>query len=140
MPFLKSRILCYYSAMRRRKKCVLCGTLLRGKQTKFCSRSCKNKDLQSYKKQQERGLARKLRLVREAGGKCTKCGYSKNLSALIFHHTDSRKKSFKLDIRSLSNRTLKSVLSEQRKCVLLCCNCHAELHNPELTLSRLLCR
>ena len=121
-----------------KKQCTVCGKSLRGRQLNFCSRSCKNRSLQGYKRQQERGLTRKLRLVKEAGGKCSICGYSKNLSALIFHHTDSAKKHFKLDMRSLSNRTLESVLSEHRKCILVCHNCHAELHHPKLTLSRLL--
>jgi len=126
--------------MKQHKACVICGAPLQGRQKKFCSSSCKNKDLQCYSKQKERGLARKLKLVKEAGGKCSICGYSKNLSALIFHHPDPKRKKFKLDMRSLSNRTLGSVLSERRKCLLLCHNCHAELHHPQLTLSRLLCR
>ena len=71
------------------------------------------------------------------------CGYKKNLAGLSFHHTDAKRKEFKLDMRSLSNRTIARVLDEFKKCILLCHNCHAEVHNPELdlgstSLSRLL--
>jgi len=69
------------------------------------------------------------------GGKCSLCGYHKNLAAFAFHHTDSSRKQFKLDMRSLSNRTWKTVLTEVQKCALVCTNCHAELHNPHLDLN-----
>lgn len=65
------------------------------------------------------------------GGSCYICGYKKNFSALIFHHCDPKKKKFKLDIRSLSNRKISRISDELKKCVLLCHNCHAEVHNPQ---------
>lgn len=78
-----------------------------------------------------------------AGGSCRKCGYKKNLASLSFHHLDARKKDFRLDVRSLSNRKLSIIMKEFKKCILLCHNCHHEIHNPDLnvdspTLSRLL--
>jgi hypothetical protein len=124
--------------MKTESNCIICDVALRGKQTMFCSLACKNKHHQSYEAQRGRGLARKLDLVRTAGGQCTICGYNRNLAALAFHHTDSEEKDFKLDMRSLSNRTLKSVLAELDKCILVCHNCHAELHNPHLDLDSLL--
>jgi len=118
--------------------CLVCGNPLVGKQTKFCSIDCKNKHHQSYEAQKRRGIDRKLTLIEAAGGKCSVCGYQKNLAALSFHHTESATKDFKLDMRSLSNRTYASVQSEISKCILVCLNCHAELHNPHLDLD-LLC-
>lgn len=115
-------------------KCVICETPLSGKQTKFCSVRCKNVRHQSYPAQYQRGFQRKLRLVRMAGGKCPECGYQKNLGALVFHHVDPSKKKFKLDARHLSNRSWKSCLNEFAKVVLLCSNCHTELHFPDLDL------
>ncbi len=64
------------------------------------------------------------------GGKCTKCGYSKNSSALCFHHIDPKTKSFPIDIRRCSNSSWDNLIKEADKCMLLCLNCHAELHNP----------
>ena len=69
------------------------------------------------------------------GGKCSRCGYSANLSALAFHHLSG--KEIKLDARSLSNRKIDPILKEVAKCKLLCHNCHAELHNPDLDLAKL---
>lgn len=101
----------------------------------FCSSSCKNKTHQSYKAQQDRGLQRKLQIVNEFGGKCSICGYKKNLSALTFHHQDPSKKEFKLDIRSLSNRKFSAISDELKKCILLCHNCHSEIHHPQHDLA-----
>ncbi|MFC1656124.1 hypothetical protein ACFL3C_04605 [Patescibacteria group bacterium] len=115
--------------------CTICGKELIGKQKMFCSISCKNKAHQSYDAQQERGLRRKKRIVQELGGKCGICGYKKNLSALTFHHQDPKKKEFKLDLRSLSNRKYSAIERELKKCILLCHNCHTELHNPQHNLA-----
>jgi predicted HNH restriction endonuclease len=91
---------------------------------------------QSYLKQQERGRARKFELIALFGGACCKCGYKTNHAALEFHHTVAGSKSFQLDLRSLSNRTWASVIAEAAKCMLVCANCHAEIHNPECRMPR----
>ncbi len=121
--------------MKKHTNCIICAATLKGKQTVFCSIRCKNTYHQSYPSQKQRSLKRKSNLVKEAGGKCTRCGYYTNLAALAFHHLDPKKKDFKLDARSLSNRTLEKVERELSKCILLCHNCHAEIHNPEMSLS-----
>ena len=123
--------------MYKNSNCIVCGAVLKGRQTRFCSTTCKNKHHQSYEAQKSRGLARKLELVNAAGGCCTLCGYNKNLAALTFHHIDTDKKNFKLDMRSLSNRRLEVIRAEAEKCILVCQNCHAELHNPHLDLADL---
>ena len=119
-------------------KCVICGSALIGRQRKFCSRNCKNRDTnqahQSYRAQQQRGRERKLRLVVIKGNRCARCGYHSNYAALEFHHRDAGTKAFQLDLRSLSNRRWCEVLKEAEKCMLLCSNCHAEVHNPECRL------
>jgi hypothetical protein len=114
--------------------CVKCGKPLHGKQTKFCSPACKNNSLQSYQAQQARGLLRKKLIVSKLGGCCSLCGYNKNISALTFHHITPKKKLFQLDLRSLSNRKQSSIDVEVKKCILVCSNCHAELHNPQHNL------
>ena len=124
--------------MNKKSNCIVCGAVLQGRQTHFCSTACKNKHHQSYEAQKSRGLDRKLELVKAAGGCCTLCGYKKNLAALTFHHTDMDEKNFKLDMRSLSNRKLEAIHIEMKKCILVCQNCHAELHNPHLDLADLI--
>lgn len=85
----------------------------------------------SYEKQVERALKRKLELIEYKGGKCEKCGYCRNISALDFHHTNPSEKSFQLDARHLSNTTIDKLKHELDKCVLLCANCHREIHYPQ---------
>lgn len=114
--------------------CVKCGKALNGKQTMYCSSACKNNQHQSYLAQQARGLKRKLLLIQKFGGKCSVCGYKKNSSALDFHHSKPKDKSFALDLRSLSNRKQSKIDAEISKCILVCRNCHAELHNPQHNL------
>ncbi len=115
--------------------CKICGSELSGKQTLYCSTVCKNSFHQSYPAQKKRGLERKRQLVKMLGGKCSQCGYATNLAALVFHHLSG--KEFKLDVRSLSNRKVDPILKEVAKCRLLCHNCHAEVHNPDLDLAKL---
>jgi len=113
--------------------CIVCNKKLTGRQTKYCSPKCTSK-LQynsTYKNQQKRGHKRKRILVEQMGGKCIVCGYNKNLSVLSFHHEEPSKKKFPLDIRHLSNHSWVKCQKEAKKCILLCLNCHGELHNPE---------
>ena len=114
--------------------CVTCSGTLSGRQTKFCSRRCKNKHTnskhQSYYAQQARGFERKKALVDLKGGQCQRCGYDANYSALEFHHRNSDQKKFNLDLRALSNRCCTSIVTEVAKCQLVCSNCHREIHFP----------
>lgn len=68
----------------------------------------------------------KLTLVREAGGCCVICGYSRCVAALQFHHVDPATKRFALSLKGVA-RSIDVVRAEAAKCVLLCANCHAEV-------------
>lgn len=124
--------------------CVTCGKNINKPKKKFCSNACKQKDhFAKIKKNnpnssynQLKGyITRKMEAIIKMGGKCVKCGYNKNLSALDFHHKDPSQKLFQLDARSFANRDKKKIEEELCKCVLLCANCHREEHNPELEIS-----
>ena len=65
-------------------------------------------------------------LIEENGGKCSKCGYKKCYRALEFHHKDPTKKKF--SISNCRGRSLAKLREEVKKCILICSNCHAELH------------
>lgn len=114
--------------------CVVCGKPLIGRQMRYCSVTCKNSINQSYRLQQARGWKRKFLCVKKLGGCCSICGYKKNFAALTFHHKNPKKKHFQLDTRSLSNRNMSVINLELKKCILVCNNCHAELHNPKHNL------
>jgi hypothetical protein len=68
----------------------------------------------------------KLKLIEYKGGKCELCGYSKCARALEFHHLNPDEKDFSISGRSLSFDKLKS---EVDKCILVCSNCHSEIHD-----------
>lgn len=72
---------------------------------------------------------KKLRMIAYKGGCCIRCGYNKSPRALHFHHLDSQAKEFTLsNSRVYKWDTLKAELD---KCVLVCANCHAELHEEQ---------
>jgi hypothetical protein len=68
-------------------------------------------------------------LVDAAGGRCQRCGYDKCLAALQFHHLNSEEKSFRISAPGV--KSLQKLKEEIKKCILLCANCHAELHSKE---------
>lgn len=61
------------------------------------------------------------------GGKCVLCGYNRYLGALDFHHLDPSQKGFEISTRGLT-RSWEKIREELDKCVLVCANCHRELH------------
>jgi len=67
----------------------------------------------------------KLKLVEYKGGKCVKCGYSKCVEALIFHHVNPEEKDFNISGKSFGYARLQK---EVDKCILVCSNCHHEIH------------
>ena len=65
--------------------------------------------------------------VEYKGGKCICCGYNKCIGALEFHHLDPNGKDFNISAKGIT-RAWSKVKEELDKCVLLCANCHRELH------------
>lgn len=118
------------------KFCKICNAALEGKQRDYCSKRCKGIEYttnpNNYKNQQMRAYERKKFLVDQKGGKCERCGYNTNYAALCFHHKDPSDKLFSIDSRKCSNTNMESLIIEAAKCMLLCNNCHMEIHNPLL--------
>jgi DNA-binding CsgD family transcriptional regulator len=67
----------------------------------------------------------KEKLVEYKGGECVECGYKKCIDALEFHHLDPKEKDFTISGKSWSLEKLKK---EVDKCILVCSNCHKEIH------------
>lgn len=65
--------------------------------------------------------------VEYKGGKCCKCGYDKCIGALEFHHLDPKEKDFHLGKGGVT-RSWKIIKLELDKCILVCSNCHREIH------------
>lgn len=73
--------------------------------------------------------------------KCEICGYDKDKSALEFHHTNERNKSFNISSfaakRIWSKKTKDLIDKEVKKCKCLCANCHREIHSNEISKEQL---
>ena len=61
------------------------------------------------------------------GGKCNRCGYNRCIEALEFHHENPSQKDFNISSKGYT-RSWERVQKELDKCVMLCANCHRELH------------
>lgn len=67
-------------------------------------------------------------LVEYKGGSCERCGYNKCISALEFHHTDPSKKDFGISGNG-NTLSIEKMKKEADKCILVCSNCHKEIHD-----------
>ena len=90
--------------------------------SKFCCLPCKNK---FYVDRRRKDI--KTKAVAYLSGKCF-CGYDRCERALEFHHLDPLKKDFNI-ARSGYTRSWNSVKKEIEKCILVCSNCHREIHD-----------
>lgn len=115
------------------QKCLLCGSEFevthKGVTRKFCYKCSpvySNKDKKSLSNRQETfRKAMRDYGIEHLGGKCQRCGYDKCKSALAFHHKDPSKKELNFSSGFLGFEKFKKELD---KCILLCANCHAEIH------------
>jgi hypothetical protein len=68
----------------------------------------------------------KREMVAAMGGRCQICGYDRCLRSLCFHHRDTDAKRF--NFAGSHCRSRESLWRELEKCVLVCHNCHNEIH------------
>lgn len=76
----------------------------------------------------------KQRMVDSMGGGCACCGYNRCNNALEFHHLNPADKLFELKTALERPKAWSTIVSELRKCVLLCANCHREVHQNFLAV------
>jgi 5-methylcytosine-specific restriction endonuclease McrA len=69
----------------------------------------------------------KQKALEYKGNKCQVCGYKKYSGALDFHHLDPKQKDFGIGYKGYT-RSWKKVQEELDKCILVCSNCHQEIH------------
>lgn len=125
-------------------KCIPFGTSVYSKKLTSEQRLLKNADKQRrhysrYVEKHGLGRANKIKKARKAlvveklGGGCMECGYSRCMRNLSFHHVG--KKDFPLSEHSFQFSWGK-LLPEISKCVLLCHNCHGEVHDKIIDVSK----
>jgi hypothetical protein len=79
-----------------------------------------------------KAVAKRRKKLREMariykGGKCMICGYDRSLEALDFHHLDRSQKGFGISSKGLT-KSWEKIKKELDKCILICANCHREVH------------
>lgn len=85
---------------------------------------CKKCAVIAVQKKRER---LKINAIEYKGGKCIKCGYNKSNRALTFHHLDPNEKDFGISHKGYT-RSWEKIKNELDKCILVCANCHMEIH------------
>ena len=63
---------------------------------------------------------------------CALCGYGKCNMSLDFHHVNSEDKKFMVNTRCVRDKSNEEIVNELNKCILMCRNCHGEIHNKLL--------
>ena len=100
---------------------------------------------QKYKPNCKTCCTRERKIVVEAkraaiearfGTACTICGYDRCTAALEFHHIDPAAKEYSPSNLINDSTPLKTVFAELEKCILLCSNCHREIHAGLISLER----
>ncbi len=91
----------------------------------------KRQGLIALTKNQKRERRRKeikksVHKIKEQNG-CSICGYNRCNTALIFHHVNKATKEHIVSRIS----TWTALTREMGKCILVCANCHAELHSRD---------
>ena len=114
---------CETPAKRRKgSKKVLCEKCLN--RENYCRKKSSKENVKAVKK---RRYKLKMMSIEYKGNKCQICGYNKYYGALQFHHIDPKSKEFQLSKGGLT-RSWDRIKKELDKCILLCANCHAEIH------------
>ncbi len=89
---------------------------------KYCDRAEENKKAVAKRRKKIKSMA-----IEYKGGQCCVCGYSKCSAALDFHHKLGEEKLFGLGLNGMT-RSWERTKAEVDKCVLVCANCHREIH------------
>lgn len=92
--------------------CIICNKSKKRSKGRRCV-SCETK---------VRRYATKKAAVLLLGGKCSSCGWDKDIAAMQFHHLDPKTKSFSVGL--VANKSWAIIVEELKKCILLCANCH----------------
>ena len=121
--------------LQRRKFCFNCSpyksgnrkdlTIDKSKQdpiTKKRKRKTGSADVQKFRHK------RKARIIAAMGGECQCCSYDKCIAAMELHHKNPAEKEFGCGNASANPISWEKLVPELRKCVLLCSNCHREVH------------
>ena len=99
--------------------------VVKGYKRKECKK-CANRLRHESRLKKRREL--KIKAVQCLGGKCQRCRYNKYIGALEFHHFQKEGK--EKEIHDLLDKpNWEKIRKELKKCILVCANCHREIHS-----------
>ena len=80
-------------------------------------------------KNKKKVIERNFEFVREhkLDNGCSICGYKKSPRALEFHHIGEKRQT--ISTMCAQMRSIDSIKGEMLKCILVCSNCHREIHD-----------
>lgn len=87
----------------------------------------------SYQYVKDSRKRRKEDIVYVMGGCCQICKYNRAITALELHHLNPEEKEF--GIGAILNKDWELMNQEIQKCILVCANCHREIHEGLVTQS-----
>jgi ribosomal protein L30E len=91
----------------------------------------RNKEARTlYIFQRQESIKRTVQNYKLAAG-CSICGYNRCSRALEFHHTGDDKE-YTISRIVGQGRSIEKIMEEVKKCVVVCANCHAEIHSGDL--------
>jgi hypothetical protein len=110
------------------RKCKICFGPVK-KHKIFCASCYKIRRDIKQKEEYKKCYKRKRKLVVDYKLKrgCQKCGYKKCAGALEFHHKNKNDKEKRVS-KMITSCTKEKILTEIKKCIVLCANCHREIH------------
>ena len=121
----------YYNSTSEEKICEKCQKIfypkIQAKTRKYCY-DCYPEGIYTNGAM-ERKLIKKWG-VEYKGNQCEICGYNKCIAALDFHHKNPEEKDFNLSDRNIK-LDWEKIKQELDKCILVCANCHREIHYKE---------
>ena len=111
------------------RRCVICGKkFIPNNYKRIYCEDCVPAGISNIESAKIRARLLKHKLIEYKGGKCEKCGYNKCEGALQFHHLNPTEKDFTISSKNLGLTDIQEFYNEVDKCILVCANCHAEIH------------
>ncbi len=70
-------------------------------------------------------------------GWCSLCNYNRYIPNIVFHHIYGANKSYKISSDRIFQKSFTDAIIELSKCIIVCRNCHGEIHEGMINQSRI---
>lgn len=106
----------------------ICNTCKSNRYRELNPEKSKARSRKYWKKRSEINPQLRMNLMKSIGQtQCKICGFS-DPKGLCFHHRDPKEKKFSIKFALTHSYSFETMLTEAKKCDILCANCHLKLH------------